>query len=374
MMYLASLAEETRDKVDGYKFIHTKVELDKVVTDNLHSNKVVIRQDFASEFFTPTGLARYIENVRRINVNIVIELDGTEESLTRDRMIDKISMCRDSNELLDLMIMHSSEFMDVLNSLIRRRNNDYKQMLIYSNQVSRLQSSVEELKGELENQKYMTEQESRNKLAFQSKLDALISRINFTYNKNIDANKQFTVRDNSYDKILYIKEYSRVQYVDTLIYYLQEILKTIYHMPTRQVVIENYYADAKISMYPNLVPHHNLIERDVIKGDILMLGMQPKLMEDILKNASNISILIILDRGGYGVPHVVGDNVETLYCFSDIKDKPDNIPLKRCISYEDNTLNIPYIENYNDLDASDRIGTYSSLDIVKKIVKLIEKK
>ena len=374
MMYLASLVEETKDKVNGYKFIHTKVELDKIVADNLHSNKVVIRQDFASEYFTPTGLARYIENVRRININLIIELDGTEESLTRDRMIDKIMMCRDSDELLDLMIMHSTEFMDVVRNLILNRNSNYNQMLVYSNQVSRLQSSVEELKGELENQKYMTRQESRNKLAYQSKLDALVSRINFTYNKNIDSNKQFVVRNNSYDKIIYIKEYSRVQYVDTLVYYLQEILKTLYSMPTRQVVIENYYADGKIDMYPNLVPHHNLIERDVIKGDILMLGMQPKLMEDILKNASNISILIILDRGGYSVPHVIGDNVETLYCFSDIKDKPEGIPLKRCISYENNTLNIPFINNFEELDASAKIGTYSSLDIVKKIVKLIESK
>ena len=74
MMYLASLVEETKDKVDGYKFIHTKSELDKIVVDNLSSNKVVIRQDFAHEFFTPTGLMSYIENVRKVNFNIVIEL------------------------------------------------------------------------------------------------------------------------------------------------------------------------------------------------------------------------------------------------------------------------------------------------------------
>ena len=63
MMYLASLDEAMSDKADGYKFIHTKTELDRIVVDNLTSNKVVIRGDFAQAFFTPTGLTEYIDNV-----------------------------------------------------------------------------------------------------------------------------------------------------------------------------------------------------------------------------------------------------------------------------------------------------------------------
>ena len=90
-MYLASLREETKDKVDGYKFIHTKAELDRIVVDNLNSNKVVIRQDFAHEYFTPSGLAAYIEEVRRINFNIIIELDMSDEIITRDKLITRIS-------------------------------------------------------------------------------------------------------------------------------------------------------------------------------------------------------------------------------------------------------------------------------------------
>lgn len=374
MMYLASLAEETKDKVDGFKFIHTKSELDVIVVDNLNSNKVVIRQDFAHEYFTPSGLASYIENVRRINSNLIIELDLSEEILTRNTLIEKMASCRNIDELLMLLGAHEKEFMDTLKYLIDADNADHKRMLEYSNQVSRLQAIIEGLQAELIEKDYTIQTESDNKLSYQSKFHALISRINYQYNAGIDKNKLFEVDKNSYDKILYIKELSRVQYTDTLVYYLKEILKTLYGMPTRILVIEGYYANGKIAQYPNLIPHHNLIERDVIKGDILMLGMQPNIMQDILKNASNISILIVLDRAGYSVPHITGDNVEVLYTVSDLKDVPENVPLGRVISYSDKTQFIKYIKDFDSMDTSVRISKYSSMNIVKNIITLLEKK
>lgn len=374
MMYLASLVEETRDKVDGYKFIHTKSELDKIVVDNLSSNKVVIRQDFAHEYFTPTGLVDYIENVRRINYNLIIEVDIQDEVLTRDIMVNKISECRNLSELIMLQGAHEKEFMDTLRYLIDRNNSDFRQMLAYSNQVSRLQAIIEGLQAELEEKEYAIQLESANKLSYQSKFHALISRINYQYNVGVDKNKLFQVDKNSYDKILYIKEISRVQYTDTLVYYLKEIMKTLYAMPTRILVIEGYYAEGKIPLYPNLVPHHNLIERDVIKGDILMLGMQPNIMQDILKNSSNISILIILDRGGYSVPHVVGSNVEVMYTVSDLKDVPQGVPLGRVISYDNTTQFIKYIKDFDKMDTSARISEYSSMSIVKNIISMLERK
>lgn len=374
MMYLASLAEETKDKVDGFKFIHTKSELDVIVVDNLNSNKVVIRQDFAHEYFTPSGLASYIENVRRINSNLIIELDLSDEILTRNTLIEKMASCRNIDELLMLLGAHEKEFMDTLKYLIDADNADHKRMLEYSNQVSRLQAIIEGLQAELIEKDYTIQTESDNKLSYQSKFHALISRINYQYNAGIDKNKLFEVDKNSYDKILYIKELSRVQYTDTLVYYLKEILKTLYGMPTRILVIEGYYANGKIAQYPNLIPHHNLIERDVIKGDILMLGMQPNIMQDILKNASNISILIVLDRAGYSVPHITGDNVEVLYTVSDLKDVPENVPLGRVISYSDKTQFIKYIKDFDSMDTSARISKYSSMNIVKNIIALLEKK
>ena len=270
----------------------------------------------------------------------------------------RISECRNTSELLMLIGAHEKEFMDTLKYLVEQDNTGFKQMLEYSNQVSRLQSVIEGLQAELAERDYTIQTELSNKLKYQSKFHALISRINYQYNAGVDKNKLFHVDKNSYDKILYIKEISRVQYTDTLIYYLKEILKTLYAMPARILTIESYYADGKISQYPNLVPHHKLTERDVIKGDVLMLGMQPNIMQDILKNSSNISILIVLDRAGYSVPHITGDNVEILYTVSDLKDVPEGVPNGRVISYSETTQFIKYIRDFDKLDASARISEY----------------
>ncbi len=374
MIYLASLEEAMKDKVEGYKFIHTKAELDAICIDNISANRVIIRRDFAHEFFTPTGLSLYIQNVRKINHNIVIDIDTNDEVITEDYIIEKLKRCRNIEELIELAIVHDIEFMDVIRTLIEHRDNDRNTLLEFSNQVSRLQSIISDLNVELESKSYIIDEETSNKLQAQSRLHALISRINYQYNVGIDKNKLFEVDRNSYDKVLYIKEITRVQYIDTFVYYLKEILKTLYSMPTRILVIEGYYADGKIPLYPNLTPHHKLIQRDVLKGDVLMLGMQPSLMQDILKNASNISILIILDRGGYSVPHVHGSNVEVLYTLSDIKDKPDDIPAGRCITYNEDNLFIKYIPDFDSMDVSAKIGAYSSMEITKKVVELIERK
>lgn len=373
-MYLASLQEETKYKVEGYKFIHTKSELDRIAVDNLNSNRVVIKQDFAHEYFTPSGLASYVENVRRMNFNIIIELDIDGEIITRDKLIAEMDRCRNTEELLMLLGAHEKEFMDTLKYLIAHDNERYSTMLQYSNQVSRLQSVIENKQSEIDECKYVIATQQANTLAYSSKFHALISRINYQYDAGVDKNKMFHVDKNSYDKIIYIKEITRVQYIDSLIYYLKEILKTLYSMPTRILVIESYYASGKIPLYPNLVPHHELIERDVIKGDILMLGMQPNIMEDVLKNASNISILIVLDRAGYSVPHISGDNVEMLYTVSDLKDIPEGVPLGRVISYSEQTQFIKYIKNFDTLDTSAKISEYSSMGIIKNIISLVEKK
>ena len=107
-------------------------------------------------------------------------------------------------------------------------------------------------------------------------------------------------------------------------------------------------------------------------GDILMMGMQPKLMTDILKNPSNISLLIVLDRCGYIAPHIKGENVEYLYTVSDVEDIPKEVPRSRIISYQEDTLYIPLVENFQELDKGERISKYSSMEIIKQIVSLIE--
>ena len=372
-MYLASLEEEMKDKVAGYSFIHTKSELDIVVANNSVSNTIVIRDDFASKYFTPSGLENYVQESKRLNPNVSIEMDISSTSITSDKIIDKLQHCRNIEEIMFLMISYEKEFMDVIQELIDTRHEDKKKMLEFSNQVSRLQSIVNGYENEVADLGLALKQEQGNKLQYQARLFSLISRINYQYNVGIDKSKLFVVKGNEYDKILYFKEVSRVQYTDSFIYYLKEILKVLYNMPTRLTVIESFYATGKISQYPNLKPHHSLIEEDVLSGDILMLGIQPSLMTDILKNPSHISILIVLDRAGYETPHIVGGNVEYLYLVSDVKDVPKDVPMSRVISYSEDTLFIKYINNFDKLDHAQRIAEYSSSKLRQSVVKLIEK-
>lgn len=372
MIYLASLTEEMADKVAGYYPVKTKEELDCIVCDNVHNNVVIIRRDFAQMYFTPSGLQYYIRNAGRINRNIEFRLDEQSMVITVPRMISRIAEVTDTEEYIDLMTAYPKEFMDAMQFLLRNEDAHQRELLSASGDVSRLQAIIDSYMKEKESLEHKLSMEQDNKLYTQSKLSALINRINYQYNADIREDEQFIVEGNKYDKILYFKEITRVQFMDSFIYYLKEILKIVYGMPARAVVIESFYANGKEKMYPEYVPQHKLTEEDVLSGDILMFGMQPGLMKDILQNPSNISILIVLDRAGFITPHVKGDNVHYFYTASDIADVDEKVDRKRIISYEDNTLFIPMVENYRLLDAGQRMSRYSSFDITKYIISLLE--
>ncbi len=372
MMYLASLTEEMSDKVQGYYFLKTLEEMDRVVADTKKRNSILIRRDFAKEYFTPSGLTRYVNNARRINRNLTIESDERSDVLTVERFIRKLSDIRSTEEALSLMTAYPKEFIDVVKFLADGYSVGKEELLAASNKVSRLQAIIDEKNVQLSDLRHSVMVEQENKMIVQSKLSALVNRINYQYNADVDESKMFSVDKNSYDKIIYIKEITRVQFVDSFVFYLKEIMKVLYSMPVRLTIIEGYYANGKVKLYPDLVPHYKLRERDVLSGDILMLGMQPKLMEDILRNPSSVSILIVLDRGGYFSPHIKGENVEYFYTVSDLKDINPSVPKSRIISYDSETLFIPLIEGFGDLDEGERIARYSSTEIVKRIVTLVE--
>lgn len=372
MTFLASLTEEIADKVEGYYIIKTKEELDKVIVNTKQNNKVIIRRDFAQEYFTPSGLMKFKKNAEYINRNIIIELDEHSDILTEDKFKKKVVKATSIEELISLAVTYPKEFMDTIKSMSADDSARRNELLAASNKVSRLQAIIDEKNTLISDLQSAVSMEQANKINSQMKLDALIKRINYQYNADVDETKMFSVDKNSFDKIIYIKEITRVQFVDSLVYYLKEIFKVLYSMPTRLTVIEGYYADGRTRLYPNLVPHYKLKERDVLSGDILMLGMQPHLMSDILKNPNNVSILIVLDRGGYMSPHIRGTNVEYFYTASDINDIPQNIPRSRIISYNEETLYIPLIEGFEELDDSEKMSKYSSTEIVKRITALIE--
>lgn len=372
MTYLASLTEEMADKVQGYYPIKTKEDLDIVVCNNRQNNTVIIRRDFATKYFTPSGLQQYIENVKAFNRNVDIKLDEKSLVMTMPRMISKLAEVNDPEEYSDLLCTYPKEFLDAMRFLLRDESMHQKELLNASGDVSRLQTIIDEYANDKADLAHKLNVEQENKFFVQTKLSTLVNRINFQYNADVDEKTMFVQNEHKYDKILYFKEITRVQYMDSFIYYLKEILKVLYSMPARLLVIEGYYASGKERLYPGLVPHHKLTEEDVLSNDVLMLGMQPKLMHDILQNPSNISILIVLDRAGFISPHIRGKNIEYFYTASDRSDIPDNVPNSRIISYKDDTLFIPMIEGYDKLDDGQRISKYSSLEIVKNIISMVE--
>jgi hypothetical protein len=372
MTYSACLAETTADKLDGFQPLHTRAELDKVIANTKESNRIIIRGDFAEAYFTPTSLSAFIKSALRINRNIIIDADGANV-LTMDSFIGKLMERRSNEELIDLAVKWPKEFYDAIQYLAKGDFEKRNELLAASRQIANLQSINDQLLEEKDDLQEQLNMEQRNKYAIQAAFQSLVKRINYQYGAGIDERHLFHVDTNSYDKIVYIKEISRVQYLDSFVFYLKEILKVLHTMPTRLTVVESFYATKAPELYPYLKPHFQLREKDVMSGDILMLGIQPQLMTDILKNASNISVLIVLDRAGMKESHIIGNNVEYFYAVSDVSDAPTNVPKTRIISYNPDTLFIPMIDGFAGLDSSEKLTRYSSLRITTQFVNLLEK-
>lgn len=371
MTYSASSLDRVDDKMNGYYPIRTREELDKIIATLGSYNRIIIRKSFANDNFTPQSLADYISNCSLINPNVIFDIDSETEMYTVNNFVERMLAIDTIEELIDIAIQDEKQFFACYKSLTSNSNDMNMRLSRSGSTLSKQKEANDALRQELDDVKHELSIERRNKVHLVNTLDSLIGRINNQYGGAIDKKKLFMQENNRYDRVLYIKELTRVQYTDSLLYYLKEILKVVYKMPVRLLVIESYYATGKVQLYKDLTPHFELKEKDVISGDILMLGVQPKLMMDILKNPSNISMLIVMDRAGYGVPHIIDDNVEYFYTMSDLDDKPLNVPDARVISYSNETLNIPLIKGFDKLDQTGKMGHYSSLPIVKKIIEVL---
>lgn len=374
MIYLASLDEGIDDKLNRYVIVHTREAVADVVIDNTHANTIIFRKDFISKYYTPSGFEEFMLSARKVNPNLIIKMEEDLDMINFDKMTQKINNTKTLEELMTLVSYYPNEVYDTIKTITGTIETHKEKFLEYSAQISELQNRNLSLIEEKEELARRLELQQLTDESLKSRHNILVSRINYQYGVNYNADKTFVVDENSFDKIIYIKEVTRVQYVDTFIYYLREILKIIYGMPTRTVVIESYYADSKPPLYPDLKPHYELNHEDILSGNILMLGMQPKIMTDVLKNASNISFLIILDRAGYSEPHVTGDNVEYFFTVSDLNDLPDTIDKTRVISYDEGTLSIPFIDRFDELDSSNKMALYSSFPITKSIIDLLNTK
>jgi len=207
------------------------------------------------------------------------------------------------------------------------------------------------------------------------KLETLLSRINYNYGKDIDPNKLsgINVDFKRYRKILYIKEITRVKYTDTLLYYLQEILKTLYGVPARLLVIEPRDSYSRASLYPKCKPHTELTYAGVYTEDIFMAGYQQKLTESILSNPGEVDYLLILDRSCTDTPFVVGAGVETIYTVSDMKDIKFSCKLNALLSYSKDTLHVKYIKDFDEMSMEEKITAYSSMSTVQHLINVLER-
>jgi hypothetical protein len=374
--FLCTINITSEDKLSNKNFIMTLEDLNKIVIDNKSNNKVILRKDFINKYFPYNQVQEFKNNVSKINPNLILETENyTISTEVNNEIVNLIKDNMNKDDLTMLLQFKSYEFIETIYKLIERYDENKNFELEGASIISSLRETVDQLNNELNIIKDNLDKEIKNKLDLQNKLSVLINRINYTHNIGINEDMLFNYDNNSYDKVIYIKEITRVQYVDTLILILQEILRLIYGMPTRLLIIEGYYSNGKTALYPNLKPHYKLTEKDVLSGDILMVGYQPKLFKDIMNNPSNISIIIILDRGGYSIPHLIGDNVEYLFTVSDLSDLKyleTHVPLSRIISYKEDTLYIPHIKDFNKLSINQQVQKYSSLKIMKQIISLIE--
>lgn len=372
MIYVALLEVDNDIIIRGDRCVTTVQDLYQVLIFK-DTNEIRITKDFAEKFFTPSGLVDFIQNAKSVNpyIRIVVDSEMVDFQL---QAVNRLQSIKSAEEFTYLMQNSPREILDTIGMLCDSYKSAYSETLIANNKVSSLQLINSQLQQKLEDAKdsYKRLTDSKNDLS--ARLQTLVARINYSYDKKVDESKLLKLTANRYTKILYIKERTRVHYVDTLVYYMQEILKTLYGVPARVVAIEPNFAYGNIQLYSKFKPHWDLSYNDVYMSDIMMAGFQSELMNDILKNPSNVEYLIVLDRGQFAIPHIDGPNVEVIYTMSDKRDNYDDIVSSRIISYSGQTLNIPYIQDFDQLSSEDRMIKYSSMPIIKSILELIERR
>lgn len=370
MKYVALNKVDNRIILRGDGCVTSIRELYKVLVEK-DTTEIELRKEFIDANFTYNALCDFVAEAASLAPDVRV---WAGDAIYDNTMlaVQEIKSYKQPDELIYAIEHNPTRVISTLQALCENyvqarddaniANNKIATMLV---QIADLQTKVNELKD-------VNNNVTRVKNDIEASLRALVSRINFRYEKGIDVGKMFQLHENSYNHILYVKELTRVHYTDTLLYYVRQIINTLYGMPVRMVVIEPYYSYGCETRYPDFVPHWDLCYRDVYSGDILMTGFQPKLMEDILQNSSHINYLIVLDRGGYRVPHISNSNVSIVYTVSDLKDVPSNVNIQQVISYSPDTLNIPYIPDFNELSPEARVTKYSSMPVTKKLINLLE--
>lgn len=370
MKYVAVEKVDNSILIGGDLCITTPHDLYTILVDK-DTTEIELRKCFINKYFTYVALCEFVEHAASIAPDVRIWAADTVYDNTLAAVKD-IQAYQEPDEFLYALQYNPSRLISTVQLLCDSYMKAHDEAAEASNKIATMLVQINDLQQQLTYKAQDLDKLHLLNNDANAKLHALVSRVNFRYEKTVNPDTMFTSKENKYNHILYIKEITRVHYTDTLIYYVEEILKTMYSVPVRSVVIEPYYSYGREALYPTFTPHWKLSYQDVYSGDIFMAGYQPKLMEDILQDSNHVNYLLVLDRGGYQVPHIQGDNVTTVYTVSDLKDVPAGIPNDRVIAYSKDTLNIPYITDFDELSLEERIQKYSSTKVVKELINLLE--
>lgn len=374
MIYVCSLKVDNADLIKGYEVITTMSELFQIIWRQ-ETTDITINKDFAKEFFTPTGLKNFIDSAKRVNKYLRLEVEGGVP-LSYEESAKELRSSRNMEDIMNYLLHHKKESLDFIHFLCDNYLNNYNDTLVAGNKLNTLHLEVIESKRQLNLERDRSRIRELMHQDVVMKLETLISRINNNHDIDINSSNMLgiNVDISEYRRILYIKEITRVHYADTLLYYVLEILKTLYSTPAKFVVIEAPYAFERSKLYPSCVPYTELTYSDVAFSNIYMAGFQEGLMEDILKNTSKTEYLIVLDRSGYNVPFLRGTNVEGLVTASSLKDLNEGMSrMDRIISYKKDTLHVPHIEGFDNLSMEAKMSKYSSMEVTKELINILER-
>lgn len=332
MIYVCSLKNDQKAFEEGKIILGSIVEVYKVIPSK-ETQEIIIKDDFLEKYFTPQEFASFATECRKINRFLEITYNP------------KYSLAA-----------------SVKNQLPAQRK------------LGNMNLELWEMKN-LREREQLEHSKTKKKLArVSAELDAMVCEMACRFGRAADVDKYagIEVTDCSYHKILYIKEITRVHYVDTLLYYLQEIIKWVKMRQTRLLVIEAAYGEGRAALYDNCKAYNELPNEDILDDNIFIAGFHPGIIKNILKNPEKAEYLIVLDRSGFESAFITGNKVELLYTASEAADVQDHEAQKPLISYGPPHLYIPFIKNFKELDSEEQANKYYSMEITKRILELLE--
>lgn len=373
MRYICTKEFNSEHTLNGYTCITEIEELHRAIVDR-NATEITFEDSFVDTFYTPSSFEELVNEISKVNPSLQLKFE-TPERIIMPAQVKRLTKIDTADELFLMLNSQPEKVLDIIKFLGRKYLEVNEETLIANSKLASMQLKVSSLTKQVRENEEQIDKLVRTELHSSTRLEVLVNRINNKYNGNINPDEMFDVEGNSFDKVLYLKEITRLRFTDTLVYYLQEILRSLYSMKCRLVVMEPFNAHDKYVEYPNLVPTWSCSKLDIVSSDIFMAGIQSLTMSDILKNASNIKYLIILDRTGDTKAHVTGSNVEPLYMLSSYEDKSlyPQIPEDRIISYSADSLNIPYIPEFDEMSSEKKMGVYSSLPIMKTLIEMLER-